>query len=204
MKIIGIVGSSRKNGNTDILVKKVLEGAKQSGAEVEVLYLSDYNIIDCLGCEGCAKTNKCVIKDDMHIIYEKLDESDGLVLGSPTYFYNVSGRVKVFMDRLYQYEVFDDNDRSVWSSVNELNGIKYAVTVAICEQESIEDMGVTSLVMEKTLNAVGWRSVANLKAIHLFKKGEADNYSKTLEEAENSGIKLVKTIKLKEKIQKGN
>ncbi|MBK5254098.1 MAG: flavodoxin family protein [Peptostreptococcaceae bacterium] len=202
MKILGIVGSARKRGNTDTLIDKVLEGAEKQGAEIKKIYLADYDFKGCISCEGCQKEYKCIIKDDMQKIYKLLDEADGLVLGSPTYFYNVNGLTKNFLDRLYSYEIFDDEDRSVWLSPNEVNGMKYAVTVAVSEQKSKEDMGFTSEALSKTLVAVGWRSVANIKALHVFEKGKVTKEKETIKEAYDAGERLVKTLVLAEKVKK--
>lgn len=202
MKIIGIIGSPRKKGNTDTLVDLVLQGACENGAEIEKIYLSDLNFKGCTGCEGCKKTCKCVVKDDMQMVYKKIDEADGIVLGSPTYFYDVTGLTKMFMDRLYAYEVFDESDRSVWLSPNEVFGIKYAVTVAVCEQETADNMGFTSDSMDMTLKAVGWRPVENVKALFLFKRGEANGQTELMKTAKKAGVKLAKTIVLANDIKK--
>ncbi|MDP0488623.1 MAG: flavodoxin family protein [Fusobacterium sp. JB021] len=204
MKVLGVVGSFRKNGNTDILVNKVLEGVKSCGIGTECIYLSDFNFKDCIGCEGCAKTNKCVIKDEMQDIYRLLEESDGIVLGSPTYFYNVTGDIKKFLDRLYCYNVFDHSDRSVWVSVNEALKMKYGVTVAICEQNNENDMGYTSITMDRTLQAVGYRVVDSLKVLHMFLKGEVKDYENEMKRGYASGVKLGKTLILSEKVRKNS
>jgi len=208
MKVIGFVGSARKNGNTDILVDMVLRGVEESGLEIEKVFLSDYTFSDCIGCEACKKTYQCVLKDDMQIIYQKIEEADAIVLGSPTYFYNVSGITKNFLDRLYAYEIFDSEDRSVWLSLNEVLGVKYAVTVAICEQKSYDDMGYTSILMDKTLQAVGYRVVESVKALHLFSKGEAKSHDNYLQISLDAGIKLARTLLLsqsfKEKVKKAS
>ena len=201
MKILAIVGSSRKSGNTSSLVEEVCRGTQKFNADYEILFLSDYSIADCTGCEGCSTSGICVIKDDMQEIYKKLNAADAIVIGSPTYFYNVTGRMKIFFDRLYAYDFFDKDDRSVWLSFNEVFGLKYAVTVAICEQENISDMGVTSEMMSKTLSSVGWRSVANIKGLHAFKKGEAESDVQLMEECYRAGEKLARTVMLAKNIK---
>ena len=202
MKILCIVGSPRKNGNTDTILESVLDGARAYGAEVEKIYLSDLRFKGCIGCEGCAKTTKCILNDDMQRVYEKLDQSDGLVLGSPTYFYNVSGLMKLFIDRLYAYDIFDPSDRSVWLSPNEVSGLKYAVTVAVCEQETIDNMGFASEAMSMALQSVGWRSVVNMKVLHLFEKHAASQNAQLLSEAKLAGKKLCQTISLAQSIKR--
>ncbi len=200
MKIIGLVGSHRKNGNTDKAVSKVLLGAKLEGADVEIIYLNDYNIKDCTGCEGCRETFQCVINDDMKEIYSKITMADAIVLGSPTYFYNVTGVVKNFIDRLYCYEVFDEEDRSIWMSVNEAIGTKYATVVAICEQKTPDDLGYTAITMTKSLESLGYRVVDELKIFDVYTKGELEKKESQIELLLYSGKKLAKTLMLKDKI----
>ncbi|MCG8502677.1 MAG: flavodoxin family protein [Firmicutes bacterium] len=201
MKVLGLVGSYRKNGNTDILLKKVLDGVKSEHIDSRYIFLDDYDIKDCIGCEGCKNTYKCVINDDMQQLYPLLMEADAIVLGSPTYFYNVTGKVKNFLNRLYCYEIFDEHDRSIWMSLNEVVGVKYAVTVAVCEQDNEEDMGFTSLTMSKTLEALGYRIIANIKALNAFSKGSILQQKQQLENAAQIGVKLAKTLKLRNNIK---
>ena len=101
MKISGFIGSSRKEGNTAWVVNKILEGAKKQGAETQVWYFSDLDIKPCKGCLGCTKNNKCMIDDDMQKIYDTLEQTDALVLGSPVYMGQMSAQAKMFTDRLF-------------------------------------------------------------------------------------------------------
>lgn len=196
MKVVGFCGSPRKSGNTSIMVKSVLEGVKSHGIDTELLYLSDFKFSGCIGCEGCKNSFLCILRDDMQQLYEKLNEAEAIVLGSPTYFYNMTSITKRFIERLYCLDVFDKSDRSVWLSKNEIDGIKYAVTVAVCEQQDIESMGYTSIAMDKSLQAVGYRVVESLKALKAFKAGEIEAQNETLEKARLTGIKLGSTLLL--------
>ena len=101
MKVLGIVCSSRKGGNTEILVQEALDGAKENGADIELLRIAEMNIAPCDGCEACHEAGECKIKDDMQKVYQKLLTADGIILGSPVYFWSVSGLAKTFMDRTY-------------------------------------------------------------------------------------------------------
>lgn len=202
MKIIGFIGSYRKCGNTDTAVRTVLEGALNQGAEVEAVYLNDYEIADCVGCEACKTTFECVIRDDMQKIYAKILEADGIVIGSPTYFYNVTGIIKNMIDRLYCYEIFDEEDRSVWMGIHEAAGPKYATVVAVCEQKDPEDLGYTAVTMTKSLQALGYRVVDELKIYNVYNKNDLLLDTDQLIKLEEAGMKLAKTIRLKEKILK--
>ena len=100
MKILGIEGGPRKDGNTEKLVRRVLAGAQEAGGRTEFLKLADLTIQHCRGCGSCRATGQCLIEDDMDRVVEAIQQSDVVVLGSPIYAWQVSGMTKVFMDRL--------------------------------------------------------------------------------------------------------
>jgi len=99
MKVLGLFGSPRRGGNTDLLLEKALQGAESEGAEVERVYLTDYAITPCKECHGCDQTGHCVIPDDMQKIYPKLLEADIIILASPIFFYGVTAWAKALIDR---------------------------------------------------------------------------------------------------------
>ena len=99
MKAVGIYGSPRKGGNTDILLDKVLEGTRSVGAEAIPVYVRKLEMVGCLECGGCDKTGKCVVKDDMQDIYPLLESADVIFLASPIFFYGMSAQIKALIDR---------------------------------------------------------------------------------------------------------
>ena len=101
MNILAIVGSPRKGGNTDILVDRVIQGAKSQRPDISVtkIYVSDLRLEPCRGDVSCRKTGKCVISDDMVRILEMIEQADGLILGSPLYRGYLPGQMKVLLDR---------------------------------------------------------------------------------------------------------
>lgn len=101
MKVVGVVCSPRVGGNTEILVGEVLAGARSEGAETELITLADKRIEFCDACGRCEGDGHCHIQDDMQPIYRKLEEADGVVVGSPVWFWSVTGQAKTFLDRLY-------------------------------------------------------------------------------------------------------
>jgi len=103
MKVVGFIGSPRKNGNTDILVQQVLEGASAAGAETKVFYLNDLKFKGCQHCGYCRVHDKCGLQDDMTSLYEEINSADGIVIGSPVYMFNITGQAKLFLDRWYAY-----------------------------------------------------------------------------------------------------
>lgn len=103
MKVIGIIASPRKNGNTAWTVNKILEGAKEQGAEIESWCFSDLDIEPCRGCLCChdGKDTGCIIDDDMQELYSAIDRADAIVLGSPVYMGQMSAQAKIVIDRLF-------------------------------------------------------------------------------------------------------
>ncbi len=99
VKVLGIYGSPRKGGNTDLLLDRTLEGARASGAEVESIYVRKLKLSGCLECGGCDETGECVVQDDMHLVYPLLQEADIIFLASPNFFYSVTAQVKLLIDR---------------------------------------------------------------------------------------------------------
>ncbi len=114
MKVIGINGSPRKGWNTDILLKNVLEGAASVGAETEMVYLYDLKFRGCVSCMACKlrkepRPCRCVQRDDLTPVLERVHAADVVVLGSPIYFSEVTGEMRSFLERfLFQYLNYDD------------------------------------------------------------------------------------------------
>jgi multimeric flavodoxin WrbA len=99
MLIVGLQGSPRKNGNCDLLVNAALESAREAGAKVLKLQLSDLVIHLCQACNECLESGECVQKDDMVQVYRALEEADGLIVCSPIWFSGLSSQTKVLFDR---------------------------------------------------------------------------------------------------------
>ena len=99
MKILGIMGSPRLKGNTDLLLDEALRGAKSRQAEVEKIVVDKMKITPCREYYGCLKDGNCVIRDDMDIIIPKLLEADGIIFGTPVHLYNMAAQCKTIIDR---------------------------------------------------------------------------------------------------------
>jgi len=99
LKVIGIAGSPRRGGNTDLLLGEVLRGAASRGAEVKTIVLNDLNITPCQHCDACLEKGDCRIEDDMQMVYRELEEADRIVLASPIQFMTVTAQAKAMIDR---------------------------------------------------------------------------------------------------------
>jgi multimeric flavodoxin WrbA len=110
-KILIVLGSPRKKGNSATLAAKLAEGAIAHGADVETIYLNGLDIKPCQGCEKCQQESfvGCAIEDEMAPIYSKLREADSIVVATPIYWFNISAQTKIFIDRLFAVGVGQKN-----------------------------------------------------------------------------------------------
>lgn len=126
-KVLILSGSPRKGGNSDLLCDEFMKGAIESGNDVEKIRVSEKNIGYCRACYACRDTGKCVIKDDMAELLQKMIDSDVLVLASPVYFYSIDAQLKAVIDRTV----------ARWTEVKDKE-LYYIVTAADSENESAE------------------------------------------------------------------
>ena len=97
--VLVISSTLRKNGNYEVLAKEFLRGAKENGNNVEFVTLQDKEIKFCKGCFACQKLQTCVIKDDSNEIIEKMKNADVIAFATPIYYYEMSGQLKILLDR---------------------------------------------------------------------------------------------------------
>ena len=193
-KVLGIGASPRKNGNSDALLKQILDGAKKEGMSTETIQLREYQFQPCIGCERCRKDKICTgLHDGMQLLYPKIVESAGMVLISPTHNYNVTAWMKAFIDRLYCYYTYPDKRPGGWSSRLADQGRK-AVVAAVCEQETKEDMGFTLEGMRLPIEALGYDVVGELAVFGIFDKGLVSKKEEILAKASTLGRSLAQSL----------
>ncbi|MDA0525496.1 flavodoxin family protein [Methanococcoides alaskense] len=195
VKIIGIGGSPRKNGNTDILLDNFLKGAESAGAETKKVLLRNYSIESCIGCEACRKAGTCTqFHDGMELLYPEIEGSKGLILGSPTYNYNITSSMKSFIDRLYPYYNFT-NDRPRQYSSKLGNQGRKAIVFSICEQSDIKEMGFALEAMEMPLEALGYEDIEKFPVTSCFDRGVVSKDTEVLKKAFEAGKKLAMDLR---------
>ncbi len=99
--VLGIIGSPRRNGNTEILVDQILSGATDAGAQIGKVVLDELEISPCKACDACRDSRKCVHIDDMSSVFEMMDRSQVWILGTPIYWWGPTAQMKTFIDRWY-------------------------------------------------------------------------------------------------------
>ncbi len=180
MKVLGISGSMRKDGNTSELVNVILKRCDDAGIKTEFVSLSGKKIHPCLGCEKCKEKKWCVIEnDDWDEVIQKVLDSDVLIIGSPTYYYDVCGHLKNFIDRTYSLY----HDRK-------LAGRK-GIAVAVCANKGASR---TIQTLEGFLSTHEFSSLGSVKGKG-YQKGDVLSDEDAVEKAQKIGDKIVRLVK---------
>jgi len=180
MKVLGISGSMRKDGNTAELVNVILKRCDDAGIKTEFVSLAGKKIHPCLGCEKCKEKKWCVIEnDDWNEVIQKVLNSDVLVIGSPTYYYDLCGHLKNFIDRTYSLY----HDRK-------LAGRK-GVAVAVQAQKGASR---TIQTIEGFLSTHEFSSLGSVKG-NGYHKGEVLSDADAVQKAQKIGDKIVRLVK---------
>lgn len=192
--IIALSGSYRQGGNTDILMEAALSGIGPELA-VQKVYLRDLEFSSCVGCEACSAKTRCVrFKDDLSPLYDAIDGARGVILGSPTYNYNITACMKAFIDRLYPYYEFGEEIPRPFKGLWKGTG-KHGLVCTVCEQDTPRDMGFVVEAMAWPLQALGCESVSTVSAMLAFNKGDILKDKAGLEKAKEAGRELASRLK---------
>ena len=193
MKILGILGSPRKGGNSDILLEEALRGAREAGAETEKIVLDALEIRGCRDCKGCNETGRCVIEDDMPQIHEKILDAQGILHSVPVYFYSMTAQMKAYLDR---WCAFFDGDWELHTQyVPKFQGKKVAI-IAVCGAADPEMTEPTIDPFRRTVefqsDLLEWGGALAVPSVS--DKGDVQHNKQALEEAYKLGKTLVSQL----------
>jgi multimeric flavodoxin WrbA len=195
MRIIGVSGSPRRGGNSDLILGKILEGARENGATTEAIHLSDLSFSSCVGCERCRREGICRrFDDDLTPIYSGILEAAGLVLVCPVYNYNLTSWMKAFIDRLYCFYEFDDGRPRGWSSRLAGQG-RRALLAVVAEQVNDQDLGIAMEALRLPIRALGYGIEGEISVKGVFEAGVVANRPELLVRAREMGEELIKGLK---------
>lgn len=179
-KILGVIGSPRKRGNTHILVSRILEGARDHGADVESIFLNDLNILECDGCYSCWK-GKCSKHDDMKNIYPRISESDVIIFGTPVYWFGPTAIMKGFIDR-FVYFTGPAHRKGVRN--------KTAVIAVPFGDRSYKAADLLVRSFEKSLDYLGMKLLHKVLVPGVTERGEVKNRRSVMDRCYRLGRKL--------------
>ena len=183
-KVLVILGSPRRMGNSAALAARISRGAESAAAEVEALFLQDLEISPCRGCGTCQKPDSkgCAIKDDMQGIYPKLIRADAWVIASPVYWFTMSAQTKIFMDRCYALPAYAGNPFA---------GKRAAIAMTYGDADLVKSGCVNALrTFQDAFRYTGSKIVGMVYG-SAMRAGEIENNEALMREAEELGKRLV-------------
>lgn len=161
-KVLGICVSSRRNGNSSIILNELLRPAKEAGYQTEILNLGALNILPCKGCFGCSSSYKCVLKDDLEMVKDKIETADAIALASPCYYLSTPSVLKAIMDRSAAWAI---------NKMGNSKAKKYGVAVSVAGGEPIE-FSLQRMYSSLFLGLYNCEIVGQYTIGHTFNKGE--------------------------------
>lgn len=182
MNILGLSFSPRERGNTEMLMETVLESARAHGAETEICRTSEKDIRPCDACGACFTTGMCPIEDDMQELYVRMLRADGILFGTPVYFYNMTAQGKCVIDRTI---ALNHGGKSLTSKV----GGVVAVAGSLGLADTLKDL-YFYMVTRQMLPA-------SFVAAYGSNKGDVKDYEKCMEAARALGRQMVQIIEKK-------
>lgn len=185
MKVIGIVGSPRRNGNTNLVVQEILNGAAEAGAETKNFLLNEMNYRGCQACDYCKTHDRCKLEDDLIPLFKEMAEADGIVFGAPIYFAQFSGQTRLFLDRCYSLINPDYSSRLPAGKKAVIVGAQGmpdpAAYKAVYEEFGGELSRFMGMDVKDILVAAGYHA-----------PGEVKNNLELMTKAKNTGLNLLK------------
>jgi len=204
MKVFGIIGSPRKEGNTDTLVSKVMEGVEQKSKnpkiQKEKLYLADFNLQPCRVCLNCKETGICIIEDDFQFILQKIKDSDFIIFGSPVYCQTITALSKTLIERVNSSQTFMTKEggkkkfKSRAKTSPRRGGVRKGVIICIGDLSSLNTITEASKVMGWLFTDLGIELADKILARSLSAKGDALRNRALLQRAFNAGLKLNRLV----------
>ena len=182
-RVLILLGSPRKKGNSAELGRRIAEGAKKAGAETELVYLNGLNILPCQACYACRQDGAagCAADDDMQYLYPKIRDADALVFAGPVYWFTVSAQTKLVMDRMF---AFGGDD---WRA---LIGKRAAVALTYGDEDVFASGGVNAL--RTFQDAFNYLKIELVGIVHgsAYEPGEINKNTALLLQAEELGRRL--------------
>ena len=182
--ILIINGAIRINGNTDILVRKITDGAKNNNVNPKLIELKNKNISNCIGCYTCLKESKCSFQDDMTEIRNNINKTELIIFASPLYWCGVTGLMKTFLDRFFFY--YHPQTRNLIAG-------KKAIIITSMNQKDVNSKPEVLVEFYKRLfNCLGVKLIDMFFFNDIMERGSVLNKPEHLEQAYSIGANLKK------------
>jgi multimeric flavodoxin WrbA len=189
LKCIAFLGSPRKNGNTELLLREAVKGMKSEGSNVKTFNLNLLDIKPCQDCGGCDKTGRCIIDDDMGKVYKEIRSADRIIIASPIFFFGLSAQSKTMIDRCQSFwcekyllrKPIPEGEYGRKGLLMLVGGMKKEIGVLCCDAAAKAFFRTISVPEHKTLSFLG-----------VDAKSAILNHPSALKDAFEAGKELVK------------
>lgn len=184
--VLIINGATRINGNTDILIERVIAGANNTGLAPMLIELRHKHISDCIGCYQCLKESRCSFRDDMTEIRDNINKAKLIIFASPLYWCCVTGLMKTFIDRLFFY--YHPQNSPLISG-------KKAIIITPMNQKDVNfESEVLVEFYKRLLDCLGVRIMEMFFFSNIMEKGAVSGKQEYLDKAYKIGTNLIKYI----------
>jgi multimeric flavodoxin WrbA len=186
-KILVILGSPRKKGNSAILAEQIAQGARSKGAEVETVFLQELQIAPCKSCYACQKPDSkgCATQDDMQSLFPKLIQAEAWVIASPVYWFTMSAQTKIFMDRCFALPAYGKNP---------FDGKRIAIAMSYGDTDPFTSGCINALRTFQDAFRYTGSKVVGMVYGSAMKPGEIKANEALMQQAEALGRKLAKRL----------
>lgn len=188
IKVLGISGSPRRDGNTEKLLDQALTGAKAQSAVVEKLVLNELKFVPCQDCGGCDETGVCIEEDAMEQVYEKVNQADIIILASPIFFGNLSAQTKMMIDRFQSWWVAKYVLKKPWVEKGEREGF----FLCVGGQDRQDYFEAAEKLVKILFASLNFNFAGSLFYPGVDKMGDVEKHPTALKEAFLAGQNLVK------------
>jgi multimeric flavodoxin WrbA len=191
MVVLGIYGSPRKRGNTDLMLDAFLEGVVAAGADIERLYVRDLELKGCIACGHCDRKGFCIQKDDMQKVYPLLEKAERIVVASPVYFYGVTGQLKLLVDRSQAVYMKHELARKEGREATQgLAGSGFLIAAGATKGKRLFEC--TILSVRYFFDALNMNYAGEICVRDLENKGAVSEHPTALDDCRKAGIEFVK------------
>ena len=184
------LGSARKDGNTAALCREAIKGAAEKGMKARLVKLSELEILACRGCFKCKDGACSSHRDDMNTLLAQMQQADAFIFATPVYFWNVSGLMKMFFDRLLPLLIIKkDKDRT--RLVSRIKG-KRAAIIVVQEEAKGPHASIPMMFFERNFADFGLELEGSVFIYGALHAGDVNKDEAGLEEARMLGRMLAK------------
>ena len=198
VKVLGISGSPHRHGNTETLLDSFLDGARDAGARVEKVVLTDLSFTTCRGCNVCHKTGACVLKDDAPALFGKIMSADCIAIASPIYSMGITAELKGLIDRAQYFwaQKFVVKDLTYTATHMSLHK-GFFISTAGLPLPAVFDYAFPTI--RAFFNGVGFEYYGNILANDMDAFGGIKNHPSALKDAFERGRNVVRVLETPEK-----